>query len=214
MIDRIKYVIGIDEVGRGPIAGPVAVCAFKLPITDYQPARRQGGLLIENAKEELKIPLRDSKKLSRKHREVWFEFLKKEKERGNCDYAVSFVSSENIDKFGIAKCIRKALDSSLLNLLKTSSLEPSYYKLMLDGGLKAPKEYIYQETIIKGDESHPIISLASIVAKVSRDRIMYRYAKEFPEYGFDKHVGYGTKVHYEAIKKHGQLSIHRKSFIH
>lgn len=214
MIDRIKYVIGIDEVGRGPIAGPVAVCAFKLPITDYQSARRQGGLLIENAKEELKIPLRDSKKLSRKHREVWFEFLKKEKERGNCDYAVSFVSSENIDKFGIAKCIRKALDSSLLNLLKTSSLEPSYYKLMLDGGLKAPKEYIYQETIIKGDESHPIISLASIVAKVSRDRIMYRYAKEFPEYGFDKHVGYGTKVHYEAIKKHGQLSIHRKSFIH
>lgn len=207
MIDRIKYVIGIDEVGRGPIAGPVCVAVFQLPITNYQ-------LPIEDAKEELKVPLRDSKKLSRKQREIWFEFLKKEKEKGNCDYTVSFVSSENIDKFGIAKCIQKALDSSLLNLLKTSRLEPSYYKLMLDGGLKASKEYIYQETIIKGDEIHPVISLASIIAKVSRDRIMYRYAKEFPEYGFDKHVGYGTKAHYEAIKKHGQLSIHRKSFIH
>lgn len=214
MADEIKYVVGVDEVGRGPIAGPVAVCAFKLPITDYQTVRRQGELLIENAKEELKVPLRDSKKLSRKQREIWFEFLKKEKEKGNCDYAVSFVSPENIDKFGIAKCIQKALNDSLLKITKSNSLEPNHYSLMLDGGLKAPEEYIYQETIIKGDESHPIISLASIIAKVSRDRIMYRYAKEFPEYGLDKHVGYGTKAHYEAIAKHGQLPIHRKSFIH
>lgn len=205
MADEIKYVVGVDEVGRGPIAGPVCVASFmmqrnyELPINNY----------------ELKLPkLRDSKKLSRKQREVWFEFLKKEKEKEKCNFAVSFVSPENIDKFGIAKCIQKALNDSLLKITKSNSLEPNHYSLMLDGGLKAPEEYIYQETIIKGDESHPIISLASIIAKVSRDRIMYRYAKGFPEYGLDKHVGYGTKAHYEAIAKHGQLPIHRKSFIH
>jgi len=205
--NNTKYVAGIDEVGRGPIAGPVAVCAFICAINNYE-------LIIKNAKEELKIPLRDSKKLNKKQRELWFNFLKKEKEKGNCDFAVSFVSSENIDKFGIVKCIQKALDSSLLNLLKTNGLEPKAYQLFLDGGLKAPDIYKNQETIIKGDELHPIISLASIVAKVSRDRIMNNYAKEFPEYGFDKNVGYGTKAHYEAIKKQGQTPIHRKTFIH
>ena len=107
--ETIKYIIGIDEVGRGPIAGPVAVCAFQLPITNYQ-------LLIEEFKEKTDLPLRDSKKLTKKQREVWFLFLKKQKEEGNCDYAISFVSPENIDKFGIAKCIQKALNNSLLNL--------------------------------------------------------------------------------------------------
>jgi ribonuclease HII len=203
----IKYVIGIDEVGRGPIAGPVAVCAFICAINNYE-------LIIKNAKKELKIPLRDSKKLNKKQRELWFNFLKTEKEKGNCDFAVSFVSSDNIDEFGIVKCIQKALDSSLLNLLKTNGLETKAYQLFLDGGLKAPAIYKNQETIIKGDELHPIISLASIVAKVSRDRIMNNYAKEFPEYGFDKNVGYGTKAHYEALKKQGQTPIHRKTFIH
>lgn len=229
MDKNIKYIIGIDEVGRGPIAGPVAVAAFKLLIIDYQ-------LLIENAKEELKIPLRDSKKLSKKQREIWFNFLKKQKEAGNCDYAVSFVSSENIDKFGINKCIQKALNKSLEAITTPevlfgrssdegdgSGARPSQKELLapfgmlyvyLDGGLKAPAEYINQETIIKGDELHPIISMASIMAKVSRDRVMTNYAREYPDYGFEKHSGYGTKAHYEAIKKHGQTPIHRKSFIH
>lgn len=207
MNKKIEYIIGIDEVGRGPIAGPVAVCSFQLPITNYQ-------LLIENAKKEIKVSLRDSKKLSKKQREEWFEYLKKQKEEGTCDYVVSFVSSEMIDKFGIAKCIQKALNTSLFNLIKNSSLELTSYKIMLDGGLKAPEEYVNQETIIKGDELHPVISLASIVAKVTRDSLMTKYAKEYPEYGFDKHSGYGTKAHYEAIKKSGQTPIHRKSFIH
>lgn len=203
----IEYIVGIDEVGRGPIAGPVAVAAFQLPITDYQ-------LLIEEAKKEVKSPLRDSKKLSKKQRELWFNFLKEQKEKGNCDYAVSFVSPENIDKFGIAKCIQKALDTSLSLLTKTSGLEPSSYKLILDGGLHASAEYINQETIIRGDELHPVISMASIVAKVMRDRVMTKYAEQYREYSFDLHVGYGTKAHYEAIKKHGQTPIHRKTFIH
>lgn len=199
----VKYIVGIDEVGRGPIAGPVCVVAFKLLSVDYQS-------LVENSKKELKTPLRDSKKLSKKQREKWFDHLKVAKTEGVCDFSVSFVSSDNIDKFGISKCIKKALAESL-NKLKVS---PKEVKVLLDGGLHAPEEYIHQETIIKGDELHPVISLASIVAKVSRDKVMFDYSKTYPQYGFDKHVGYGTKAHYEAIKKYGQTPIHRKTFIH
>lgn len=208
-----KYIVGIDEVGRGPIAGPVAVCAFVIPSNikidsfceDYtSPSCGKGGVLPR---------LRDSKKLSKKQREIWFEYLREKKKKGLCDFAVSFVSSEMIDKFGIAKCIQKALDESLDKV--TSQKEPlASFRIFLDGGLHASKEYINQETIIRGDELHPVISLASIVAKVSRDRIMEKFAKEYPEYSFEKHVGYGTKDHYEVIKKRGLTPIHRKSFIH
>ena len=231
-----KYIIGIDEVGRGPLAGPVAVCAFLL----------KNNLSIEEIFSPFptweKLPkLKDSKKLSKKQREAWFEFLKLQKKEGNCDYAVSFVSPENIDKFGIAKCIQKALNESLQKVAssetivtsipyenqvrftrKGSDATPNFHKgasfasfsIFLDGGLKAPIEYVNQETIIRGDELHPVISMASIVAKVTRDAVMTKYAKDYPEYGFERHSGYGTKAHYEAIKKHGQTPIHRKSYIH
>lgn len=213
--ETIKYIIGIDEVGRGPIAGPVAVCTFLIKDNKFIELAI-GKAYGKNDKEENKLPkLRDSKKLSKKQREIWYEFLKSEKEKGNCDFAVSFVSSENIDKFGIAKCIRKALDESLKKVVSFSS-KPGLdeFKVFLDGGLHAPKEFVNQETIIKGDELQPVISLASIVAKVSRDKVMENFAKKYPEYGFDKHMGYGTKAHYDAIKKYGQTPIHRKSFIH
>ena len=209
--DTTKYIIGIDEVGRGPIAGPVAVCSFLIKDESFlnfstSPTGGKSGL----------PKLRDSKKLSKKQREVWFKFLKSEKEKGNCDFAVSFVSSESIDKFGIAKCIQKALDESLMKVTSQKLSIPGMdnFYIFLDGGLHAPREYTNQETIIKGDEIHPVISLASIVAKVSRDAVMTKYGKVYPEYGFEKHVGYGTKAHYEAIAKHGQTPIHRKSFIH
>lgn len=222
---KSSFIIGIDEVGRGPIAGPVAVCSFVCAITNYE-------LLITNGIEETKTKLKDSKKLTKKQREKWFEYLKKEKDRGNCDFSVSIVGAEWIDKAGIVPSIKKALRTSLdkiisqdhknLSRLTLSNggsgatkdfYDPAQYKLFLDGGLKAPEEFIYQETIIKGDELHPVISCASIVAKVSRDSLMYEYAKEYPEYGFQNHVGYGTKAHYEAIKKHGQTVLHRKTFI-
>lgn len=223
-----RYIVGIDEVGRGPIAGPVAVCAFMI----------KDDSLLENQKEKKLPKLKDSKKLSKKQREIWFEYLRRAKTEGFCDYAVSFVSGENIDKFGIVKCIQKALDKSLnevasrgfLNFPRFTQITGSYtdenlespvslnsfasYHIYLDGGLHAPAEYIKQETIIRGDELHPVISMASIMAKVSRDRIMMNYAKEYPEYGFESHVGYGTKAHYAAIKNYGQTPIHRKSFIH
>jgi ribonuclease HII len=223
-----KFIIGIDEVGRGPIAGPVAVCSFI--VKDNFPTRPTSGELPR---------LRDSKKLSKKQREEWFEYLKKEKEKGECDFAVSFVSNEMIDKFGISKCIQKALDESLRKIVSSEiqnsrvfTPEGPYtdgnfefltpvkknffekFQIFLDGGLHASKEYVNQKTIIKGDESVPVISFASIVAKVSRDRIMEKYAEKYPMYGFDKHSGYGTKAHYEALKKYGKSPIHRKSFIH
>jgi ribonuclease HII len=236
MNKNIKYKIGIDEVGRGPIAGPVAVCAFLL----------KSNVSIEDIFSPFptweKLPkLKDSKKLSKKQREAWFEFLKQQKAEGSCDYTVSFVSSENIDKFGIAKCIQKALNESLAKVTSQyskvasqnlpnfngftlkgydvdknsgDSVSLASFNIFLDGGLKAPIEYVNQETIIRGDELHPVISMASIMAKVTRDSVMDKYGKEYPEYGFERHSGYGTKAHYEAIKKHGQTPIHRKSFIH
>jgi ribonuclease HII len=214
-----SYIIGIDEVGRGPIAGPVAVCSFKCKPNFFDSI-------------SIDTPLRDSKKLTKKQREKWFEYLKEEKNKGNCDFSVSIVSAEWIDKSGIVPSIKKALKTSLNNVISQDHKNLSrltlsnggsdatkdfydlaQYKIFLDGGLKAPEEFIYQETIIKGDELHPVISCASIVAKVSRDNLMYEYAKKYPDYGFENHVGYGTKAHYEAIKKHGQTLLHRKTFI-
>jgi ribonuclease HII len=192
----MKDIIGIDEVGRGPIAGPVAVGAFTCSPSFFSTI-------------EIDTPLRDSKKLTQKQREKWFEYLKDQKEKGNCNFAVSMVSSEWIDKVGIVRAIKKALEQSLRKL----SLQPDACFVYLDGGLTAPEEYINQETIIKGDELHPVISCASIVAKVSRDNLMSNYVAQYPEYGFENHVGYGTKEHYKAIKKYGITVLHRKTFL-
>ncbi len=198
----MKYIVGIDEVGRGPIAGPVAVGVFCIN-------KKEINILIKKAKEELSLPIRDSKKLTKKQREKWFKFLHKYKKEEKCDFVVSFVSSEMIDKFGINKCIQKALDKSIEKL----NLKKEEIFIYLDGGLKAPDEYLNQESLIKGDESVSVISLASIVAKVKRDRVMINYAKVYPKYGFDNHVGYGTKAHYEVIEKYGILPIHRVSYL-
>ena len=224
--ETIKYKIGIDEVGRGPIAGPVCVCSFLIKDENFinfvisrDFEKDDKNLIPANGCPggwyEKKLPkLRDSKKLSKKQREEWFNFLKTAKEKGFCDFSVFFVSSENIDKFGITKCIQKSLDLSLLKLIKNNSLKPNNFNLFLDGGLRAPKEFIYQKSFIKGDEIHPVISLSSIIAKVSRDRVMKNYSKKYPRYFFEKNSGYGTKAHYDAIKKYGLTDIHRRSFIH
>ena len=195
------FIVGIDEVGRGPIAGPVAVCSFICTEKD-----------LKSILKGIKIPIRDSKKLTKIQRKKWYDYLLDCKKDNLCDFSVSCVQGEDIDKFGIVKCIQKALDSSLLKVSQKHDI--SGMDIFLDGGLKAPKEYENQETIIKGDETYPIISLASIVAKESRDKIMKDYALKFPNYGFENNSGYGTKMHYEAIKKYGQSKIHRKTFIH
>jgi len=218
----MKYIIGIDEVGRGPIAGPVAVCAFLCKsdffenLSEFRPVPENSQVGITEVVYDKLPKLKDSKKLTKIGREKWFEYLKIAKDAGFCDFEVSYVSAENIDKFGINKCIKKSLTTSLLKVMMKSKeiIKPEEVFVFLDGGLEAPEEFINQETIIRGDELNPCISCASIVAKVSRDKIMTNLAEEYPGYGFEKHAGYGTKSHYSAIKKHGQSPIHRKSFIH
>ena len=190
----IKYIIGVDEVGRGPLAGPVAVGAFLAPTGS-----------------NLKIfkGARDSKKMNLQSREKCFKQIKAELDNGQFKYVVSFASPQRIDKQGLTKCIRSAINSSLRRL----DANPTKCLVLLDGGLAASPEFIYQKTIIRGDDREKIISLASIVAKVTRDRRMIRLAKKHPKFNFEKHKGYGTSEHLRLIKKFGPSPIHRLSFM-
>jgi len=190
---NIKYVVGIDEVGRGPLAGPVAVCAFKMPVN-------------------LSVigfgPLKDSKKLTPQKREEISAKLKILKKEGKVDFSVCYESAKNIDRIGISKCIKNCLAKGLKNI----KAKPEECLVLLDGGLKAPEEFKNQETIIKGDEKERVIAFASIVAKVSRDALMCKLAKKHAGYFFEIHKGYGTSKHCEAIKKNGLSLEHRRSF--
>ena len=189
---RVHYIIGIDEVGRGPIAGPVTVCAVMIPRKFAFGKNRPN----------------DSKKLSAKKREEWFLYAK---EQPQIFYATSSVSPVVIDKIGISRATILAVERSIKKLSSAWVLDVQV-EILLDGLLHAPAEY-KQKTIIKGDEIEPIISLASIIAKVTRDKYMTKLAKIYPKYGFENHKGYGTKKHYECIKKHGISDMHRRSFL-
>ena len=154
--------------------------------------------------------VRDSKQMSELGREIWFEKLRILEQTEGLRYVVVFSSAHYIDVRGIVPAVRAALARALRFLearAETSSI-------LLDGSLKAPARFVLQKTIIRGDETEPLISLASIAAKVRRDHRMIRLAKRFPEYGFDIHKGYGTKLHYEMLRLHGLSPIHRQSFIH
>jgi len=192
--DNIKYLVGVDEVGRGPIAGPVAVAAVLLYSKKSHPHLNG---------------IKDSKKLSPAQRENWFNKITQLKNRQLLDFAISFVGNEMIDKCGIVHSTHTALARALEQVCA----EPNETYVLLDGGLTAPTQFQFQETIIKGDEKEPLIAAASVIAKVSRDRKMIRYAQEFNQYGFEKHKGYGTKKHYIALKKHGMCQLHRRSFL-
>ncbi|MFA6397947.1 MAG: ribonuclease HII [Candidatus Paceibacterota bacterium] len=207
-----KFIIGIDEVGRGPLAGPVTLCALavKVSTTDYKKALKikSANVLMLKIFKDLK-GLRNSKKLSEKQREDWYKKIRDWKKEGKIEYKIYSVSAKEIDKIGLSKSIKTALNNSVKKL----NLYHKDVYILLDGGLKAHPEYKYQNTIIGGDEKESIISFASITAKVFRDRKMKKIGKMMPEYGFENHKGYGTKDHYKAIKKHGISEIHRKSFL-
>jgi ribonuclease HII len=121
---------------------------------------------------------------------------------------VSLVSASHIDKYGISHAIRKGIEDGLKKL----ALNPETARILLDGSLKAPEIFTDQETIIKGDAKEKIIGLASIMAKVTRDRYMAQVAKKYPKYEFEIHKGYGTRKHCDAIERHGISALHRKSF--
>lgn len=200
----MRFVLGVDEAGRGPLAGPVAVGVVAVS-EKFDVTREFPGVA-------------DSKKLSEKRREKIFEMLETRVAAGDARFAVEFESAETIDEEGIAAAVRRALARGVNKLAECGSQTSkgagkSDFHILLDGSLKAPPEYS-QETIINGDELVPLISLASIAAKVLRDRLMVEFSKEYPLYGFEKHKGYGTLAHYDALKKHGPCVIHRRSFIH
>lgn len=197
----MKWVVGIDEVGRGALAGPVVVAAAALP----------EGLTFQNRKLGR---LKDSKKLSVKQREAWLAYFASQPA---VNFAVARVYPRQIERRNISSAANVAAKRAfhrLANTDKTDNRMNPKTPIFLDGGLflgngDQPRS---ARTIIKGDEKITAIKIASIVAKVHRDRLMCRLAKHYPLYGFEAHKGYGTKAHRHAIKRHGPCEAHRKSF--
>ena len=179
-----EFICGIDEAGRGPLAGPVVAGAVILP----------KGCEI--------MYVNDSKKLSEKKREELFEVIKREA----LHIGVGMASPQRIDEINILNATYEAMREAVKNLGETPDI-------LLNDAVTIPGLDIKQQPIIKGDAKSISIASASIIAKVTRDHIMYEYDKEMPEYGFATHKGYGTAAHIEAIKKYGPSNIHRRSFI-
>jgi len=190
---KMQHVVGIDEAGRGPLAGPVAIGIVSIP-------SKFDKRFFKNIK--------DSKKLSASNRELWFESALEARKSGLLDFTVVLISEKVIDKKGISYAINLGIKKGLSTLNVSEN-----HRIFLDGGLRVPERFKYQKTVVKGDEKIPVISLASIMAKVTRDRKMVSLSKKFPKFNFDIHKGYGTKAHIRAIKKYGPKSIHRKSFL-
>lgn len=181
--ERVEMVAGIDEAGRGPLAGPVVAACVIMP------------------KDDLVLGIDDSKKISEKRREALYDIIREKA----VDCSVSVIDHETIDRINILRAARLAFETALR-------------------GLKTRPDHVYTDAmdietdipctpLVKGDAKVYTIAAASIVAKVTRDRIMREYDKQYPQYLFAQHKGYGTKAHYDAIREYGILDIHRKTFL-
>ena len=180
----IVTICGVDEAGRGPLAGPVCAAAVILP----------AGLVIPG--------LDDSKKLSDKHRRELLPVIKD----SALAYGIAFATHEEIDEINILQATFLAMERALAQL----KIKPDL--ALIDGNRQ--KDFgINVETVVKGDSRSANIAAASVLAKVTRDEYMEQIAKEYPQYGFEIHKGYGTKVHYEALRQHGPSPIHRMTFL-
>ena len=179
-----ENVCGVDEAGRGPLAGPVCAAAVILP----------HGLIIDG--------VNDSKKISEKKREQLFEIIKE----SSLDYNVAWASVEEIEEINILNATMLAMKRAVEGL----SIKADY--AIIDGN-KTPDLDIPCQAIVKGDAKSMSIACASILAKVSRDRLLKEMAVEYPQYQFEKHKGYGTKLHMELIRKYGPSPVHRRSFL-
>lgn len=177
-------VCGVDEAGRGPLAGPVCAAAVILP----------QGLMIEG--------LNDSKKLTEKKREALYDVI--------CEkavaYGIAFATVEEIEQLNILGATYLAMNRAI------AKLDPTPALALIDGNRNAGIE-IASRTVVKGDSNCASIAAASILAKVTRDRLMLELAEKYPQYGFEKHKGYGTAAHYAALREHGPSEVHRMSFL-
>lgn len=180
----VKVICGVDEAGRGPLAGPVCAAAVILP----------SGLEIPG--------LTDSKKLTDKKRRELFPIIKEQA----IAYGVGLASHEEVDEINILQATYLAMERALAQL----TVKPD---IALIDGNRAKDFGLPVRTVVKGDSLSMNIAAASILAKVTRDDLMLEMAKEYPEYSFEVHKGYGTKAHYEALRQHGASPIHRKTFL-
>ena len=196
-------VAGIDEAGRGPLAGPVVAAAVVI-LPSLSPKL---SLFKFSAQENLKRlslhKLKDSKQLSLKQREEYYNIFQKHQ---RIEWGIGKVSEGVIDRINIYQATKLAMERAVHNLSKR--VLPEF--LYIDGTMKIGVA-IPQKTVIRGDETLKLCAMASIVAKVIRDRIMVRYHKKYPQYGFNRHKGYGTVLHIVMLKRHGPCSIHRKT---
>ncbi|MEI6462393.1 MAG: ribonuclease HII [bacterium] len=194
LLKDIDYVIGVDEVGRGCLAGPICVAAFLLSKEDLKK--------IKDNKDYIEVD--DSKKLSKKKREKLNLLLKQFK------HSISLRENTYIDDKGLSSTLYECIEESVGELLK-GIVHSNNYLVLIDGVF--PKKFSFNyKTVIDGDAKHFVISAASIVAKVHRDKIMEELSLIYPGYNFEKNVGYGTKKHLDAIRENGVTKIHRKSF--
>lgn len=184
LAEGIAPVCGVDEAGRGPLAGPVCAAAVILP-------------------PELEIPgLNDSKKLSDKKRRELYDVITEQA----ISYGIAMADEKEIDKINILQATFNAMERAMLQLTEKPAL------VLIDGNRERPFPYPVR-TVVKGDSLSANIAAASILAKVTRDRYMEKMAELYPQYGFEIHKGYGTRAHYAALTEYGACPIHRRSFL-
>lgn len=212
-----KRVACIDEAGRGPLAGPVVACAVAITTAKFKNQK----LNLKNKIKNLKLlkEVNDSKKLTAKKREEIYKIITKSP---FIEWGIGIVSEKMIDKINILEATKLAMIKAIKNLEKKlqKKLSPFSYGrrkygiidfAILDGNIRLDIK-IPQKAIVKADAKVFSCAAASIIAKVTRDRLMLKYHRKYPQYFFDKHKGYGTKLHFEMLKKYGHCKIHRKSF--
>lgn len=182
-------ILGVDEAGRGPLAGPVVAAAVKI-----------------HGYHDFFEMINDSKKLSEKKREELFDKI-----LTYCDVGIGIASVEEIDEVNILEATFIAMNRAIEDVSKNSDVK--FDTVLVDGNKLIKKYNGKQEFLVKGDAKSLSIAAASIIAKVTRDRIMLKFAEIYPEYHFEKHKGYGTKLHREILLEKGVLPIHRKTFL-
>jgi ribonuclease HII len=193
-----KFIAGIDEVGRGPLAGPVVACAAIIK------------LKVRSEKFKALDGIRDSKQLSPHQREKFYKILTNDSQ---VHYGIGIVSEKIIDKINILQATFLAMKKAIENLPACPvgrKIKPDF--LLIDGKWTLENYPVSQTAIPQGDKNIFSIAVASIIAKVTRDRMLVKLRQKYPQYGFEKHKGYGTKLHLEMLKKYGPCEIHRKSF--